>query len=181
VEARILLAIHGIATPGLDRLFWLSHHMGTFRFWAIVAVLAIAWNWRRGDRAEAWLWLALSLSTLALIDGLKPLVGRARPDLWPRIIIETGCSFPSGHALAAATLYPLLARSLARARPDRAAAAYAFGFGLALFVSFGRLYLGVHWPTDVLGGWALAAAQTMVALRLRARKGPAPPSPIRAA
>jgi membrane-associated phospholipid phosphatase len=178
VESRILLAIHAIASPALDRVFWLSHHMGTFRFWAIVAALAAIWNWRRGDKAEAWLWVALGLSTWGLIEGIKPLVARARPELWPRVVSETGYSFPSGHALASATLYPLLARSLARARPDRAVVAYGLAFVLAVFVSFGRLYLGVHWPTDVLGGWAIGAAQTLVALRIWRRwEPPAPPRP----
>lgn len=172
METRILLAIHGLASPALDRLFWLSHHMGTFRFWAVVASLAILWNWKRGDRAEAGLWLGLGLSTWALIEGLKPLVARARPDLWPRLIPESDFSFPSGHALASATLFPLLAHSLARARPDRAAGAYALAIALALFVSFGRLYLGVHWPSDVLGGWLIGALQTVVALRLSARLQP---------
>jgi membrane-associated phospholipid phosphatase len=169
VETRILLAIHAFSTPSLDRLFWLSHHMGTFRFWVVVAVLAAVWNWRRGDTAETWLWVGLGLSTLGLIQGIKPLVGRPRPELWPRIVDGTGCSFPSGHALAAVTLFPLLARSLVRARPDRAWIAYGLAFFLALFVSFGRLYLGVHWPTDVLGGWAIGTIQTLVALRLRRR------------
>jgi membrane-associated phospholipid phosphatase len=169
VESRILLAIHGVATPALDRAFWLSHHMGTFRFWALVSSIAFLWNWKRGDKAEAWLWVGLGLSTWGLIEGIKPLVGRHRPELWPRVVEEGGYSFPSGHALASATLYPLLARSLVRARPDRLWAAYGLAFALALFVSFGRLYLGVHWPTDVLGGWAVGAAQTLVALRLRKR------------
>jgi undecaprenyl-diphosphatase len=171
METRLLLAIHGLASPALDRLFWLSHHMGTFRFWAVVVPLAILWNWRRGDRTEAGLWLGLGLSTWALIEGIKPLVARARPELWPRIIDETDFSFPSGHALASATLFPLLAHTLARARPDRAVQAYVLAIVLALFVSFGRLYLGVHWPTDVLAGWLLGAAQTLVAHRLSARRG----------
>jgi undecaprenyl-diphosphatase len=61
-------------------------------------------------------------------------------------------------------------------RPDKATQAYALAFALALFVSFGRLYLGVHWPTDVLGGWLLGAFQTFVAYRLsdRLRRDVAP-------
>jgi membrane-associated phospholipid phosphatase len=174
VEARILLAIHGLANPALDRLFWLSHHMGTFRFWAVIASLAILWSWKRGDRAAAALWLGLGLSTWALIEGIKPLVARARPDLWPRIIPEADFSFPSGHALASATLFPLLAWSVARARPDRARQAYALAIALALFVSFGRLYLGVHWPTDVLAGWLIGVGQIVVARYLWTRQN-APP------
>lgn len=177
METRILLAIHAFASPALDRLFWLSHHMGTFRFWAVVASVAIVWSWKRGDRIEAGLWLGLGLSTWALLEGLKPLVARPRPELWPRLVPESDFSFPSGHALASATLFPLLAHTLARVRPDRAAQAYALAVALALFVSFGRLYLGVHWPSDVLGGWALGATQTAVAYRLVRRRAPdvAPP------
>jgi membrane-associated phospholipid phosphatase len=169
VETRILLAIHAHASPALDRLFWLSHQLGTLRFCGGVAVLVILWSLRQGRRGDAWLWLGLGLSTALILGTVKPAVGRVRPALWVGPIHEATFSFPSGHALASATLYPLLAWTIARRRPDRALAAYALAAFFTLFVSLGRLYLGVHWPTDVLGGWAFAALQTTAALLVRGR------------
>lgn len=103
--------------------------------------------------------------------GDQALADRARPDLWPRLGAwpplegPGGHSFPSGHALASATFYPLLAAELARRRPELKGLAYACGVGLPAFIGVGRLYLGVHWPSDVLAGWTLGALQALLATR----------------
>lgn len=162
-ETALLLAIHDLAGPFLDLLFRFSHELGTLQFSAILAFGAIAWHGLRGERREALVWLAVGLTTLVLYLSLKPMIARPRPDLWrPRLVAETGFSFPSGHALASAAFYPLLAWASLRLRRG---AFFVLAFGLPLFVGFGRLYLGVHWPSDVLAGWALGAAQAAVALR----------------
>jgi undecaprenyl-diphosphatase len=172
MEARILLGIHEWSNPFLDALFWLSHQLGTIQFCVLVVAISIARNLRRGAHVEATLWLVVGLSTFFVQEWMKLLVGRPRPSLWvPLITPLTSKSFPSGHALSSATFFPLLARDWARARPHQAKLAYAIGVGLALFVGFGRLYLGVHWPTDVLAGWAIGAAQVYVVIRYRRRSG----------
>ena len=146
-------------------------------------VLALVlWHRVRGETAVANVWLGVGVSTYLLQEGLKRVVARPRPQLWPRL--ETwppvagseSFAFPSGHALAAATFYPLLAYVLARrtACPSRRAAVLV-GALLALWIGLGRLYLGVHWPTDVLAGWALGATQAVVAMRRAAVAPPAPP------
>ncbi len=161
-ETALLLSVHELARPLLDMLFRFSHELGTLRFSAILVLAAIAWHLRRGERREAQAWFAVGLTTLALYLFLKPVFARPRPDLWPRLVGETGFSFPSGHALASAAFYPLLARATLRLRRG---AFFMIALGLPLFVGFGRLYLGVHWPSDVLAGWALGAAQAAVAIR----------------
>jgi undecaprenyl-diphosphatase len=171
VETRILLAIHTWSSPVLDGVFWVSHLLGTAWFCIPLVLAAALWNHRRGERAEAWLWIALGLSTFLLQEWLKLVVARPRPALWPRLVDVIGLSFPSGHALASATFFPLLARARALTHEGRAARAYAAAVLLALFVGFGRLYLGVHWPSDVLAGWAIGAAQTLLAIHVRNRFG----------
>lgn len=165
-EETLLLAIHARGGPILDALFRFSHELGTFPFCAFVVLSAAAWCWRHGRRRDAGLWLGIGVSTYVVQEGLKFLVARPRPGLWPPLVPQSGYSFPSGHALAAATFYPLLAWTWARARPDEARAAWAVAILLASYIGFGRLYLGVHWPTDVAAGWALGAAQTALAMRL---------------
>jgi undecaprenyl-diphosphatase len=160
MEAGILHAIHAHAGPVLDRLFLLSADLGTFWFCAPLVLAMAFWHLRRGETAEARLWILAGLSTFLVQEVLKLLAQRARPELWPRLVSPASYSFPSGHALSTATLFPLLAYDLTRARPRAVrVAALAVACALSLFVGFGRLYLGVHWPSDVLAGWAMGAAQ----------------------
>lgn len=165
MEARLLLWIHLSASPALDAAFRLSHQLGTVEFCAALVVVAAVWQLTRGRGDAALLLLVLGLSTLLLQLGIKAMVGRARPELWPRLLAARGGAFPSGHALAAATLYPALAWLLSEGRPARRRALLTLAGLLACFVGLGRLYLGVHWPTDVLAGWLLGAAQTTLGLR----------------
>ena len=173
LDMRILLAIHSRSGPELDRLFRFSHELGTLPFCAALVLSIAAWCVARGERRLALVWVAAGLATEAMHEGLKHLVARPRPDLWPHLIPHSGFSFPSGHALASATFFPLLAWTWARARPREKAPAWALAVFMALFVGFGRLYLGVHWPTDVLSGWALGTALVSLAIRLARRPGQA--------
>lgn len=169
MERQILLAIHEFAGPTADHVFLLSHQLGTVPCCLVLVLAAAAICTYAKDRRQALVWLALGVSTFVLQAGLKDLVMRPRPDLWTGPITMTSYAFPSGHALAAATFYPLIAHGLAKPFPAARWAAYTCAIMLALFVGFGRLYLGVHWPTDVIAGWALGAAQTVLALRLTRR------------
>jgi undecaprenyl-diphosphatase len=113
-------------------------------------------RWPEGLR-----WILIGVWTLALLQLLKLAVARPRPHLWASLIEVGGYSFPSGHALASATLYPLLAHEIGRGR--RLAYLIA-GLG-SVWLGLGRLYLGVHWPSDVLFGWGLGAFQSLAVLR----------------
>lgn len=168
-ETALLQSIHGLHTPFLDGLFLFSHELGTLRFSALLALVAISWHVRRGERRAALAWLVVGLTTISVDSFVKPGFGRARPELWPRMIEPTSFSFPSGHALVSATLFPLFAWVTLRLRRIRF---LVLGVGVPLFVGFGRLYLGVHWPTDVLAGWALGATQAFVAIRSVAAGSP---------
>lgn len=171
-EASLLLSIHALASPVLDAVFLLSHELGTLRFCLALVLAAAAGHWLRGERRESGAWLAVGLTTLLLFSFLKPAFARPRPDLWPCLVEATGHAFPSGHALAAATFYPLLASVTFRLGRGGFA---LVGVGLPLFVGFGRLYLGVHWPSDVLAGWALGALQAVTTIRwIRARRTSVP-------
>jgi undecaprenyl-diphosphatase len=173
LEARLLLVIHAKASPAFDRLFLISHDLGTVLFFLPLVLTLVFWHLHRGERRLAGWWGLLGLSTYLLQEGLKRLVGRPRPELWPRLVELGPYSFPSGHALAAATFFPLLAWDLTRAsRPRARVLAVCVGVLLSLCVGLGRLYLGVHWPSDVLAGWAIGALQCVAAARsLGLRRG----------
>lgn len=103
--------------------------------------------------------IALVLSALA-----KALYGRPRPDLVPHDVHVTSASFPSGHAAHAAALYVMLAILAAGLTPRPGSRALVFGAGAGLVGAIGlsRVYLGVHYPSDVLAGWALGTFCALV-------------------
>ncbi|MEU1439099.1 phosphatase PAP2 family protein [Streptomyces sp. NPDC005775] len=135
--------------------------------WTMRALIAVAviLVWRRGARLLA-VWVAVTTLVSSLLQqGVKAAVGRERPR-WPDPVDSAHyAAFPSGHAMTAMVscglLLWLLRRSGAHRRVRRAALAAAavsvLGVGLT------RLYLGVHWPSDVVGGWLLGAALTVFA------------------
>jgi undecaprenyl-diphosphatase len=173
METRVLMLLHEHSNAWLDELFLVSHAIGAGPFGLVLVLVAAAVAAYRKKPHEAGLWIALGLSTYFLQAGLKEIVGRPRPALWPTLVSTTSPAFPSGHALAAATFYPLLARAAVQRWPEARVVAWAAAVAMALYIGLGRLYLGVHWPSDVLAGWAIGAAQTMfgigVVARLRTR------------
>jgi undecaprenyl-diphosphatase len=102
---------------------------------------------------------------------LKWLFVRARPDLVPHLVSVNSASFPSAHAMNSAVTYLTLGVLLSRSQADRRVKAYLIGMALflTLIVGFSRVYLGVHWPTDVIAGWAVGAAWAILASLVAAR------------
>lgn len=107
--------------------------------------------------------IAAVIGSWLLNDLLKDFYARERPTIVPHMITANEPSFPSGHTMISATFYPTLAELFGRLVTRRRARFFlmALGIGLAILVGFTRLYLGVHYPTDILAGlcmgfsWAL--------------------------
>jgi len=110
-------------------------------------------------REAGWL-VAAPLSGLILATIFKDAVGRQRPPLAMHAVAASNASFPSGHAMLSAIVYLTLAALVSRFAGRGRVAIYALACGLFLALAIGasRVYLGVHWPTDVIAGWALGAA-----------------------
>lgn len=108
------------------------------------------------------LWLTALATALASLTGgwavdlIKGQVLRARPDLVPHLVDVHGYSFPSGHATSSAVVYLTLAALAGQVTRDRAARRYLLIVAVLLVGAIGcsRVYLGVHWPSDVLAGWS---------------------------
>ncbi|MFE0013507.1 phosphatase PAP2 family protein [Mesorhizobium sp. NPDC059054] len=112
-----------------------------------------------------------ALFVLAAVGGgqilatlLKFGIDRPRPDLVSKLAVETSLSFPSGHAMLSAVTYLTLGTLAARFLPGHVTKIYVFVLAvlLTLMVGVSRLYLGVHWPSDVLAGWCAGFAWAML-------------------
>ncbi len=125
--------------------------------------------------------LAASAGGILLNELLKGFFARPRPGLALRLTEVRSLSFPSGHAMQSAIIYLTLAAFLARLVEGRALKVYfvAFAFLLSLVVGVSRVYLGVHYPSDVLAGWCAGLAWSIVcwvvARRLQSRGTVEPP------
>lgn len=118
------------------------------------------------------LYLGLSIGTgLAFSSVLKYGFDRPRPDLVPHGSFVYTSSFPSGHSLMSALVYLTLGALLAEFQPNRALKIYilAICVTVTLMVGCSRVYLGVHWPTDVLAGWLAGASWAMLTWLVWAR------------
>ncbi|MBZ9863220.1 phosphatase PAP2 family protein [Mesorhizobium sp. CA12] len=100
----------------------------------------------------------------ALSSLLKLEVDRPRPDLVSHLVTETSLSFPSGHAMLSAVTYLTLGSLAARFLPDRTTKVFVLCLAVLTTVLVGasRVYLGVHWPSDVLAGWCAGFAWAML-------------------
>jgi undecaprenyl-diphosphatase len=113
----------------------------------------------------AALLLSLSVGGGVLLSALLKLgFNRPRPDLVPHEVQVYSAAFPSGHAMLSAVTYLTLGSLLARVQPGWRVKAYLIVVPLllTLLVGVSRVYLGVHWPTDVLAGWCLGAAWALL-------------------
>ena len=110
--------------------------------------------------------LIASLGGWFLNDLFKSVFARPRPSIVPHLREVFTLSFPSGHALTSAVVYLTLGALLARTQTDRKVKTYVLGVAVLLTVLVGvsRVYLGVHWPTDVLAGWALGGVWALICL-----------------
>jgi undecaprenyl-diphosphatase len=128
----------------------------------LLVVIGAAAGFLAMNRAWHAMWLTLASSLGGLVLGvlLKGLFDRPRPDVVPHLMRAGSSSFPSGHSLNSAVVYLTLGLILAEVGRTRRQKAYFVLLALTLtgLVGFSRVYLGVHYPTDVLAGWLAGSA-----------------------
>jgi undecaprenyl-diphosphatase len=159
-DAPLMLAIHHLSRPWLDTVMRAATLMGGLGAIAVAALVA-AWLCRKQKYTSA-LTIVVSLSGAAALNELmKILLKRPRPVLFPPLVVERGFGFPSGHVTASAAVYGFLAVLLWR-NNRRGWAIFAAAWVFVVAVS--RIYLGVHYPSDVLGAMSLTSLWLMVVL-----------------
>jgi undecaprenyl-diphosphatase len=137
--------------------------LGSHAVLALICALAFGYLLLQRKLLSAGL-LAFSFAGAMVMNSLLKLTfNRPRPDLVAHLVDTYTASFPSGHAMLSAVCYLTLGTLLAGVARRRRDKVYILGTATALMVlvGFSRIYLGVHWPTDVLAGWCLGAAWAM--------------------
>jgi membrane-associated phospholipid phosphatase len=159
-DQRLAEWLHGRATDPLTDVFHAITFLGNFVTLLAVTLVAVAILWRRRERTDA-LFVALAfVGAQVLSNGMKLGFRRERPFFPDPLATENTFSFPSGHALVSIAVYGAIALVLARrlSSPGQQALLVAGTTVLVLAIGFSRLYLGVHFLSDVLAGFAAGVA-----------------------
>jgi undecaprenyl-diphosphatase len=159
------------ASPPLVPAARLLTHLGDVTTAIAAAIVAAGWLLARGHRRRAILLLVILASERLLVEGMKWQFDRARPDVAGRQVAVHNLAFPSGHSANAMAVW--LAVALLATGPRMRVPAVALALAFAFVTGLCRLVLQVHWPSDVVGGWAFGAAWTLLLVRLF---GTAPPA-----
>lgn len=157
-ERSVLRWFHGHVLPlWLDRVMLWAPYLGTNLTILPLVLLLGFWLWRAHDKVvTAVHLLVVSVGSLSLNPTMKYLLDRPRPELFPRRGLYDWASYPSGHAILTVALYFTVALQLRHVRGWR----WPFVVAplIVLLTCYSRLYLAVHWPTDVLGGLLIGVA-----------------------
>ncbi|HSP16367.1 MAG TPA: phosphatase PAP2 family protein [Thermoanaerobaculia bacterium] len=155
-DTAIIKAIHTIDNPRMHRAMHAVTQLGTHAAIGTAAGLTAIAMLRKGRKDEAWTVIVSTGGAMAINSLLKNVFQRQRPqEMARRIKLPTSHSFPSGHSLLSAATYPIVAHHLVEQQSlGVQAVAHTLAGLMILSVGFSRVYFGVHFPSDVLGGFA---------------------------
>ncbi len=167
IDEAVLLSLRDATDTSLPvGPYWLSKIfsditvLGGTTVLALVTVATAVFLCIRREWASALFLGASVLGGWAISSALKLGVARPRPDVVAHLVEVHDFSFPSGHAMLSAATYLTLAAMLTRVEKSRQVRMFFIGLAVFLIVIIGmsRVYLGVHYPTDVLAGWCAGSA-----------------------
>ena len=167
LDLHLQSVVHGYASPGLTRLMLGLTWIGSPTVLFVAAALIALWLWWRRLHRDAVTFVTAMLGTSILIATLKLYFHRMRPDVPWALAEEHSFSFPSGHSILAVVLYGILVylRFQHLHHTWQRVAISLIAAGLVLGIGLSRIYLGVHYPSDVAAGYLVGCAWlTMVIL-----------------
>lgn len=138
--------------------------LGGVTLLSLVVTTAVGYLVAAARYRNALLLLVATVSGTLLGQILKFAFSRVRPQLVPHLVEISSLSYPSGHALNSAVIFLTLGALLARAEPTQRVRAYLLSVAilLTLLIGCSRVYVGVHWPTDVIAGWAIGGSWALM-------------------
>ncbi len=153
-DTSILLTLERLQTPWLDQLMLGITVLGEPTLLVILTLSLSAALLLRQQWAEGSMLAIAALGGAGLNVLLKNVFARARPELWKQIVDVRYYSFPSGHAMVSLVIYGLIGYLLATYLKHLSGWIVSITALLVIMIGFSRLYLGVHWPTDIIAGYA---------------------------
>jgi membrane-associated phospholipid phosphatase len=173
VDKQVALALHQIDNRALDIVAISFTLLGTGPCLGIALAAVSYAAYRRGRRSYILILAANTIIAVGLNTILKLVFARARPTLFEVITRPDTYSFPSGHAMSAVTIYGAIAAVIIALRPSSKPLVAVVAMIVILGIGTSRVYLGAHWPMDVIAGWTagLPFLVTTVHLLHRAQRG----------
>ena len=169
-DQRILLLAQGLRLqrPMLAEIMRDLTGLGSVVVLSLITAVSVVYLALLGSRRMAALVTASMISGTALVSVFKGLFARARPDTAFAELVASGLSFPSGHASMSAIAFLTIGALIAATRRRNRERIYILMVAAlaTLLVGLSRIALGVHWTTDVIGGWAFGAAWAVLWLQV---------------
>jgi membrane-associated phospholipid phosphatase len=166
LDRAVELAIHRLDARPPDLVMEAAAELGANAVLlpVVAAVTALAIRMRK--RAVAIVLVIDTIVVIAAYSALKLMFSRERPRLFDKIALPTGYSFPSGHAMSAVGIYGVIAAALIAMYPRARRPVIAAAIALIALIGLCRIYLGVHWPSDVIGGFLGGVPPLVVSVHL---------------
>lgn len=152
-DTSILLSLRKLHAPLLDRIMLGFTFLGEPNLLLAICVSLGIVLLARHHKSEAATIAIAGIGAVGLNILLKQLFARARPQLWEHAVNVRFYSFPSGHAMVSMVMYGVFGYFLAARFPKQKWLIYSLTIVLIAVIGFSRLYLGVHWPTDIIAGY----------------------------
>ena len=152
LDTQLMRSVHQFANPVYDQTAITLNYLGGMPVSIIFTLFLVGYSVYIKSKKVGFILISVVGST-CISWLLKGVIDRLRPMLWPRIVLDYGASFPSGHSVYAAAFACLLMLLFWRTKWRFAVSGLALTWMLLMGIS--RVYLGVHYPSDVLAGWAL--------------------------
>jgi undecaprenyl-diphosphatase len=168
LDSRILLALRTGSDPIGPRWFEEIARditaLGSFVVLALLVAASVVFLLMARQRRDAWTMLAASVGGIGVMYVLKFLLSRARPDALLHVVYVNTPSFPSGHTMMSTVTYLTLGAFMARELRSRSLKGFVMFLAatVSVLVGLSRVYLGIHWPSDVLAGWSFGAGWALL-------------------
>ncbi|HJV44354.1 MAG TPA: phosphatase PAP2 family protein [Bacillota bacterium] len=151
----VISFIRGWETPTLTNIMKYFTTVGSMVSVLILSIIALFFIYQKNkQRSDAVFYMTVLIGNVLLNQTLKAIFRRARPDLH-RLIVESGYSFPSGHSMTAFSMYGAISFLIWKHIPSKQGrgAVILLSSFMILAIGVSRIYLGVHYPSDVLGSY----------------------------
>jgi membrane-associated phospholipid phosphatase len=167
LDRYLLLWIHQLANPQLDSIMLFFTALGDPPTVISIFVMTIAWLGMKRRYTDGIRFTIACMGGVVINQVMKLFFAKPRPELWMRLITETSFSFPSGHAVGSMIVYGFFGYTVATEFQQYRKYVYTIASILVMTIGFSRLYLGVHYPTDIIAGYGVGFLWLTTCLKIR--------------